>query len=125
MKATAETNINNNEVEKMREEARITVAGEEETHTGCKDGTYKWAMGTFPPISNSKLVEEVGTFAVDAFNTVQEWISQDELTAEQEQETKAALDEILAIFQIVQKLEQERWKHNYSRSIFSPKGGFL
>ncbi len=62
-------------------------------------------MGTFPPMSNSKLVEEAGTTAVDAFSTVQERLSQDELTAE---ETKAALDEILAIFQIVQKQEQKR-----------------
>ncbi len=54
----------------------------------------KWAMGTFPPMSNSKLVEEAGKFAVDAFNTVQERLLQDELRAEQEQETKAALDEI-------------------------------
>ncbi len=66
------------------------------------------AMGTFPPMSNSKLVEEAGTSAVDAFNTVQERLSQDELTAEQEEETKAALEEILAIFQIVQKQKQER-----------------
>ncbi len=79
---------------------------EEDTPTGRKDGTVpasilnsrryralasKWAMGTFPPMSNSKLVEEAGTFAVDAFNTVQERLSQDELTAEQKEETKAAL----------------------------------
>ncbi len=54
------------------------------------------------------LTQRGGTFAVDAFKTVQERLSQDELTAEQEEETKAALDEILAIFQIVQKQEQER-----------------
>ncbi len=45
------------------------------------------------PMSNSKIVEEAGTSSVDASNTVQERLSQDELTAEQEEETKAALEE--------------------------------
>ncbi len=120
---TAETNIYKYEVEQMREEARITEAGKKRPIPSAKTAlpphlclnsrryralAIKWAMDTFPPMSNSKLVEEAGTVAVDAFNTVQERLSQDELTAEQEEESKTALDEILAIFQIVQKQEQER-----------------
>ncbi len=41
-------------------------------------------------MSNSKLVEEAGTSAVDAFNAVQERLSQDELTAEQEEENESS-----------------------------------
>ncbi len=48
-------------------------------------------MGTFPPMSNSKLVEEAGKHLLSTpFNTVQERLSQDELTAEQEEENESS-----------------------------------
>ncbi len=47
---TAETNIYKYEVEKIREEARITEAGEEETDTLCKDGTAPAFMPQFQKV---------------------------------------------------------------------------
>ncbi len=44
-------------------------------------------------MSNSKLFEEVETFGVDACNIVHERLLEDELTAEQEKESKTGLDE--------------------------------
>lgn len=76
-------------------------------------------------MSNSEIIDIAGTFRTEAFSTVKEWLARDELTAKQEERTKTALDKILAIFQIVQKQEQAKWKRNYSgRILFSSKGRY-
>ncbi len=58
----------------------------------------KWAMGTFPPMSNTAMMEESGKLGEAAFSTLKERLAQDELTPQDEEETNAALDEILAIY---------------------------
>ncbi len=72
---TAETNIYKYEVERMREEARITEAGKKRPIPAAKTAlplhlcrnsrryralAIKWAMGTFPPMSNSKASRRSG-----------------------------------------------------------------
>ncbi len=47
---TAETNIYKYEVEKMREEARITEAGKKRPNTVCKDGTAPAFMPQFQKV---------------------------------------------------------------------------
>ncbi len=43
----------------------------------------KWAMGTFPPMSNSLLIERSGKCGQEAFTTIQEVLSKDVLTMQE------------------------------------------
>ncbi len=88
---------------------------------------FQGAMGSFPPMSNSKITDRAGTFGVDAFSTFQERLSRDQLAAELEEEMQTALDEILTLFQIGRS--RSRQAENVSTVevlySFSPKGSFF
>ncbi len=56
-------------------------------------------MGTFPPMSNSLLIERLGKCGEEAFATLQEVLSNDVLTAQENEEVKRAIDEVLHIYQ--------------------------
>ncbi len=58
-------------------------------------------MGTFPPMSKSSMMEDSRRLGQVAFNTLRERLAQDKLTPHDEEEPKAAQDEILAIYQRV------------------------
>ncbi len=60
-------------------------------------------MGTFLPMSKTEMMEEPGKLGDAAFSTLRERLAQDELTKQDEEETKAALDGILAIYQLMQE----------------------
>ncbi len=64
-------------------------------------------MGTLPPMSNTAMIEESGKLGEAVFSTVREMLAQEELTPRDEEEAKAALDEILAIYQLVQENERK------------------
>ncbi len=83
----SETNINEYQTIKWREAGRSAENGKKRQipharmilppHLFVNDGTYrplavKWAMGTFPPMSNSSLRERFGKCGEEAFKTIQE-----------------------------------------------------
>ncbi len=45
-------------------------------------------MGTFPPVSNTAMMEESGKLGATAFSTLRERLAQDELTPQDEEEKK-------------------------------------
>ncbi len=51
--------------------------------------------------------EDSGKLGEAAFSTSRERLAQEELTAQGEEKPKAALDEILAIYQLVQENERK------------------
>ncbi len=53
------------------------------------------------------MMEESGKFGEAAFSTLRERLAQGELTPQDEEETKAALNEILGIYQLVQENERK------------------
>ncbi len=53
------------------------------------------------------MMEESGKLGEAAFSTLRERLAQDELTPPDEEKTKAVLDEILAIYQLVQENERK------------------
>ncbi len=100
----------------MKEGGKLTESGKKmqalPPHLGLNSRRYrtlaaKRAMGTFRPMSNTAMMEESGKLREAAFSTLRERLAQDELTAQDEEETIAALDEILAIYQLVQENERK------------------
>ncbi len=62
-------------------------------------------MGTFPPMSNSLLIERSRKCREETFTIIEEVLSKDVLTMQEKEEVKQAIDQVLHIYQRVKEQE--------------------
>ncbi len=126
----------------MREEARITDAARRDPyrpqrrHCPCTSvstpegierlrSSGQWAHSHQWSTSKATVVEEAGKFGVDAFNTVQERLSQDEPTAEQEVKRKQIWTKSWQYSKLYRSRSRKDENITTVEVLFSPKGSFF
>ncbi len=64
------------------------------------------------------MMEESSQLGEAAFSKLRESVAQDELFLQDEEETKAALDEIMSIYLLLQENDQKRYKSRVRENSF-------